>query len=183
MSRQYLDSSLKNSGSQSLSVQLRWSCVQFRRACLWSRGKWMRIHALLDRRPLCRRLLWTVCVEMLTPAAVLNSFRRVVAFTKGWRLVCTTRNRSCLDLVARCRPSAWHWVAEPDVWKRFHALVVTLWFTPKMMATLAVNTHNPACWWPCTIIQWSTDDFDVQEAFRTSNAVKCGEKCSRNLTF
>ena len=139
--RQYHYSSVKSTGSQSLSVQLTWSRVQFRRTCLWSRVKGMRIPSLLDRRPLRWRLLWTFCVEMLTPTAFLNSFRRVVAFTKGWRLACPTRNRSCIGVVGRCRPPAWHWVADPDVWRRFHALGVTLWLTPKMMATLAVKTH------------------------------------------
>ena len=86
---------------------------------LWCRVKEMRMHAFLDRRPRLR----TVCVEMLTPTAFPNSFRRVVAFTKGWRLACTTRNRSSLGVVARCRPPAWRWVAEPYVWKQFHALV------------------------------------------------------------
>ena len=165
---------MKSTGSQSLSVQLTWSRVQFRRTCLWSLVKGMRMHSLLDRRPLGWRLLWTFCVDMLTTTAFLNSFGRVVAFTKGWRLACTTRNRSCIGVVARCRPSAWHWVADPDVWRRFHALGVTLWLTPKMMTTLAVKTHIPVCPWPWTILQWSTDDVDVEEAFRTSNSEKYG---------
>ena len=141
----------------------------------------MRMNSLLDRRPLCPWMLWTVCVEMLTPTAFLNSFRGEVAFLKGWRLACTTRNWFCIGVVARCRPPAWHWLAEPDVWKRFHALVVTLWLTPKMMATLAAKTNIPACLWSWKIIQWSTDDVNVEEAFRTSNPVKCGKKMLSKL--
>ena len=131
-SRQYLDPSVKSTGSQSLSVQLTWSCAQFKRASLWSRVKGM--HAFLDRRPLCRRRLRTVRVEMFTQIAFLNEFCRVVASTKGWRLVCPTRKRSCLGEVARCRPQSWRWVAEPDVWKRVHALLIILWLTPKTLA-------------------------------------------------
>ena len=95
-SRQYNYSSVKSTGSQSLSVQLTWTRVQFRRACLWSRVKGMPMHSHLTRRPTCWRQLWTVCVEMLTPTSFLNSFCRVVAFTKGWLLACTTRNQSFL---------------------------------------------------------------------------------------
>ena len=91
---------MKSIGSQSLSVQLTRNCAQFRRLCLWCRVKGMWMHALLDRRPLCQRLLWTVCVEMLTPSAFLNSFNRVIAFTKGWCLACTTRNRLWIGVVA-----------------------------------------------------------------------------------
>ena len=111
-------SSVKSTWSQSLSVQLTWNCAQFRRACLWCRvmGIWM--HALLDRRPLCQRLLWTVCVEMLTPSAFLNSFHRVVAFTKGWCLACTTRNRLWIGVVASLSTTSMtlgSWVRRLDV--------------------------------------------------------------------
>ena len=96
-------------------------------------GQGMRMHALLDRRPLCRRRLRTVCMEMLTPTVFLNSFRKVVAFTMGWRIWVY---RSCIGVVARFRPSAWRWLAEPFVWKRIHALLITLWLTPNTLATL-----------------------------------------------
>ena len=72
-----------------------------------------------DRRPLCRRRLRTVCVEMLTPTAFLNSLRRVVAFTKWWRLASTTRGAKYSSVVRafahgaigrRIDPSWWtHW--------------------------------------------------------------------------
>ena len=128
---QYIDSPLKSTRSQSLSG------AQLRRAYLWSRVKGIRMHALLHRRPLWHRRLRTVCAEMLTPTAFLNSFRRVVvAFTKGWRLTCTSRNRSFLGVVARCRPPEWRWVAEPDVWKRCHALLITHWLKPNILATI-----------------------------------------------
>ena len=88
------------------------------------RVKGMRLDDLLDRRPLCRRRLRTVRVEMLTPTAFLNSFHRVIAFTKGRCLACSTIIRSCLGVVARCRPPSWRWVTKPDAWKRFHALLI-----------------------------------------------------------
>jgi len=150
-SKQYRDSSVKRTGTQSLCVQVTWSWAQSKRSRLWRTVSGMRTHALLECRPAVWRRFRIVWVDTLTPEAVRRSFRRVVAVQKGWRRAWSVTKWSCC-VVDLWRPPPWRCAAVPNVWCRFQALLTTLWLTVSALATWrceepdsSIPMHLPNC--------------------------------------
>ena len=92
-STQNLDSSVKRTGVQSLTVHVTWVCDHCEHSWKW-RCVGMQIAGLLDLKPASYNLFLTFCILTRTPVAFWKSLRRVVAFYNFWGLAWRTINQS-----------------------------------------------------------------------------------------
>ena len=123
---------------------------------------------------------WIIDEEYMIPVVnspfevILGTTHFVESFTKGWRLACTTRNRSLLAWLLVVDHQ--HGVGQLN-WKRFNALAITLWLTPNTLITLR-------CEYPRSNIPKAPAQFcggqPTTLTLRCILVIKCRKKCFRN---